>query len=276
MPYQKFSEIPKLLKDLSDPPKELYYLAKEDSGAAQNDIMDIFDNCVAVVGSRRMTDYGRRVLDKLIPQLVFEKKTIVSGFMYGTDQYAHQTCVDNGGKTIAVLGWGIDKKLFDYDKKLAEQIINSGGLLISEWETQEGALWTFPSRNRIVAALAKEVFVIEAAEKSGSLITANMAIKLKRKVWAVPGPITSKTSVGTNNLISERKARMWIGKNQQQKLITDNPILSVLENESLSTDELARKVGRSVVEIGAELSILLLSGKVMERGGKYYIEENAD
>ena len=69
---------------------------------------------------------------------------------------------------------------------------------------------------------------------------------------------------------------MWIGKNQQQKLITDNPILSVLENESLSTDELARKVGRSVVEIGAELSILLLSGKVMERGGKYYIEENAD
>ena len=276
MPYQKFSEIPKLLKDLADPPKQLYYLAKEDSGAAQNDVMDIFDNCVAVVGSRRMTDYGRRVLDKLIPQLVFEKKTIVSGFMYGTDQYAHQSCVDNGGKTIAVLGWGIDKKLFDYDKKLAEQIINSGGLLISEWETQEGALWTFPSRNRIVAALAKEVFVIEAAEKSGSLITANMAIKLKRKVWAVPGPITSKTSAGTNNLIAEGKARMWIGKNQQQKLITDNPILSVLENESLSTDELARKVGRSVVEIGAELSILLLSGKVMERGGKYYIEENAD
>lgn len=261
-------EIPKLLKDLSDPPKELFYQGNLDMG--------IFDNCVAVVGSRRMTDYGRRVLDKLIPQLVFEKKTIVSGFMYGTDQYAHQTCIDNGGKTIAVLGWGIDKKLFDYDKKLAEQIVNSGGLLISEWETQEGALWTFPARNRIVAALAKEVFVIEAAEKSGSLITANLALKLKRKVWAVPGPITSKTSVGTNNLIAEGKARMWIGKNQQQKLITDNPILNILENESLSADELARKMSKSVIEIGSELSILLLSGKVMERGGKYYIEESVD
>lgn len=276
MPYQKFSEIPKLLKDLSDPPKQLYYLAKEGFWTSQNNVVDIFENCVAVVGSRRMTDYGRRVLDKLIPQLVFEKKTIVSGFMYGTDQYAHQVCIDNGGKTIAVLGWGIDKKLFDYDKKLAEQIVNSGGLLISEWETQEGTNWTFPVRDRIIAALAAEVFITEAAEKSGSLITANQAIKLKRKVWAVPGPITSKTSVGTNNLIADGKAKMWLPGVSQTKLNIDNPLLVILENEALSTDELARKVGRSIVEIGAELSILLLSGKVIERGGKYYIEENVD
>ncbi|MBI3559018.1 DNA-processing protein DprA [Candidatus Gottesmanbacteria bacterium] len=237
--------------------------------------MDIFKNCVAVVGSRRMTDYGRRVIEKLIPQLIFEKKTVVSGFMYGTDQYAHQTTINNGGKTIAVLGWGINKKLEDYDKKLAEEIIASGGLLISEWEEQEGALWTFPARNRIVAALSDEVFVIEAAEKSGSLITAGMAAKLKRQVWAVPGPITSKTSVGTNNLIAEGKAKMWLANatvNRQQT--TDNsPILDILENESLTADELARKLNKSIVAIGTELSMLLLNGVILERSGKYYLTD---
>ena len=256
--------------DLSSPPKEIFYIAKEDSGRGQN---DIFKNCVAVVGSRRMTDYGRRVIEKLIPQLVFEKKTVVSGFMYGTDQYAHQTTINNGGKTIAVLGWGVNKKLEDYDKKLAEEIINSGGLLISEWEEQEGALWTFPARNRIVAALSDEVFVIEAAEKSGSLITARMAEKLKRKVWAVPGPITSKTSVGTNNLIAEGKAKMWLGQPQQQKLNINDPILNILENESLTADELARKLNKSIVAIGTELSMLLLNGVILERSGKYYLTD---
>lgn len=266
MLYQKLSKIPEKLLDLSSPPKEIFYQGRLD--------LKIFANCVAVVGSRRMTEYGRRVIEKLIPQLVFEKKTIVSGFMYGTDQYAHQTTINNGGKTVAVLGWGINKKLEDYDKKLAEEIIDSGGLLISEWEDQEGALWTFPARNRIVAALSDEVFVIEAAEKSGSLITAGMAAKLKRTVWAVPGPITSKTSVGTNNLIAEGKAKMWTGlATSHQSLVTGNPILDILENESLTADELTRKLNKSIVEIGTELSMLLLNGVILERSGKYYLTD---
>lgn len=266
MDYPKLPKIEKL-QDLSSPPNELFYKGDLD--------MDIFNNCVAVVGSRRMTDYGSQVLDKLIPQLVFDKKTIVSGFMYGTDQYAHQKTIENGGKTIAVLGWGIDRKLFDSDKKIADQIIASGGLLISEWETQEGARWTFPVRDRIIAALSDEVFIIEAAEKSGSLITANQAIKLKRKLWAVPGPITSKTSVGTNKLIADGKAQMWISNiNNPISQSSNNPILQVLENEALSADELARKMNRSVIEIGAELSILLLSGKIIERSAKYYLADD--
>lgn len=271
MLYQKLSKIPEKLLDLSSSPKEIFYIAKEDSGRGQNDIMDIFENCVAVVGSRRMTEYGRRVIEKLIPQLVRQGQTIVSGFMYGTDQYAHQTTINNGGKTIAVLGWGINKKLENYDQKLAEEIINSGGLLISEWEEQEGALWTFPARNRIVAALSDEIFVVEAAEKSGSLITAGMAGKLKRTVWAVPGPITSKTSVGTNNLIATGQAKMWLSEPQQQKLNIDDPILNILENESLTADELARKLNKSIVEIGTELSLLLLNGSILERSSKYYL-----
>ncbi len=264
MTFPKLPPIKKL-QDLSSPPKQLYYSGNYEPG--------IFKNAVAVVGSRRITEYGKRVIEKIIPKLVFDKKTIISGFMYGTDQYAHQTCLDNGGRTVAVLGWGIDKKLSGYDKKLAEQIIESGGIIISEWETQEGTNWTFPVRDRLIAALANEVIVTEAAVKSGALITVRDAVKLKRKIWAVPGPITSKTSEGTNNLIASGTAEIYLGQTTQQTLTFDNPILSLLQNESLSADELARKLNKPVMAIGSELTILLLSGKILEKGGKYYLGE---
>lgn len=255
-----------LLKDLSTPPKEIYVIGKWNP--------DIFKNCVAVVGSRRMTDYGRRVIEKIIPRLVFEKKIIVSGFMYGVDQYAHQICVESGGKTIAVLGWGINYKLTGFDLKLAQKIIETGGLIISEWEKQKPTLWTFPSRNRLVAALSKEVIIIEAAESSGSLITARIARKLKRKIWAVPGPITSKTSVGTNSLIANGLANMWLGTPLQVKTYKNKePLFDLLENEALTTNEIARKLNLPVSNIGAQLSLLTISGQLIERGGKYYLND---
>src|SRR3989338_945706 len=137
MQYQYLPDwrsVPELsgLLDLPNSPKQLYYIGAWNPG--------LFTNCVAIVGSRRMTEYGRRVIEKIIPQLVFQKKTIISGFMYGVDQYAHQVCIENGGKTIAILGWGINRILEDSDKKLAESIISSGGLLMSEWEEQKPAL----------------------------------------------------------------------------------------------------------------------------------------
>lgn len=263
--WRKVTELSKLT-DLSTPPKEIYYIGKWTP--------QIFENCIAVVGSRRMTDYGRRVIEKIIPQLVFEKKTIVSGFMYGVDQYAHQICVENGGKTIAVLGWGINYKLTGFDLKLAQKIIETGGLIISEWETQKPNLWTFPSRNRLVAALSKEVIIIEAAASSGSLITARIARKLKRKIWAVPGPITSKTSVGTNNLIASGQASMWLDTPPQVKTSKNKePLFDLLENESLTTNEIARKLNLPVSSIGAQLSLLTISGQLIERGGKYYLND---
>lgn len=255
-----------LLRDLPDPPKILYYAGRWNAS--------LFANCVAVIGSRRMTEYGRRVIEKIIPALVFEKKTIVSGFMYGVDQYAHKICIENGGKTIAVLGWGMQQKLENGDRKLAEKIIESGGVLLSEWEDQKPTLWTFPVRNRIVAALSHEILVVEAAAKSGSLITANIGLKLKRALWAVPGPITSSTSVGTNALIAEGKARMWV---QHDAMVTqqfDDPILSMLSSESLSASEIARKLNKSIAEIGAQLSMFELSGQVIAKGGKYYPRQN--
>lgn len=259
--WKKFSQLKSLL-DLSTPPKHLYFSGRRN--------LKIFENCVAVVGSRKMSDYGTRVVEKVVPDLVSKGKTVVSGFMYGVDQYAHRVCVENGGKTIAVLGWGIDTRLDGEDLKLAQKIITSGGLVISEWESQKASHWTFPARNRIVAGLCKEVIVIEAATSSGSLITARLALKLKRELWAVPGPITSRTSMGTNNLIANSQAKMWLGESPENLIKSDNPLLQILDNEALSADEMARKLNKPVSEIGSQLSLLLLSGHLIEKGGKYY------
>lgn len=263
--WQKISQLQKLL-DLSTPPKKLYFQGNLNP--------NIFENCVAIVGSRRMTNYGERAIEKIVPRLIQAGKTIVSGFMYGIDQYAHRVCVEGGGKTIAVLGWGIDKKLTGEDLKLAKKIIQTGGVLLSEWQSQQPTHWTFPARNRIVAALSEEVIVVEAAQKSGSLITARLANKLKRTLWAVPGPITSRTSVGTNNLLATGVAKMWLGETAQiPRQSDDDPILETLLNEALTTSELARKLNMPVAETGAKLSILLLSGQVTEIDGKYYIAD---
>lgn len=254
------------LKDLSNPPKNLFYQGTWDP--------QLFTHCVAIVGSRRMTQYGRLVVEKIIPQLVFEKKTIVSGFMYGVDQYAHAQTLACGGKTIAVLGWGISRRLEGSDRKLAENIIGSGGLLLSEWEHQSATLWTFPVRNRIVAALSEDVIVVEAGIKSGSLITANIARKLGRRLWAVPGAITSNQSAGTNVLIDSGMAHAWLGSGVRQMVIPDDPILQSLSDEALTPSELARKLKKPVEEIGAQLSLMALTGQIVEQAGKYYVGKN--
>jgi DNA processing protein len=235
----------------------------------------IFDKCVAVVGSRQMTEYGRRAVEKIIPQLIQDGWTIVSGFMYGVDQAAHRAAIQSGGRTVAVLGWGINQKLEESDQKLADKIINTGGLLISEWVDQMAARWTFPMRNKIVAAISQEVIVVEAATKSGSLITVEMALKLGKKVWAVPGPITSRVSEGTNALISSGQASIWVPNFQlpitNLKSNSNDPILKILENECLDASEIARKLNKPIDQIGAQLSLLTLTGAIIEREGKYHV-----
>lgn len=263
--WQEIAELKKL-HDLSTPPKNLYFSGRWNP--------KIFENCVGIVGSRRMTDYGQRAIEKIVPQLVQQGNTVVSGFMYGVDSWAHQVCVDSGGLTIAVLGWGIDKKLTGEDLKLAKKIISTGGILLSEWQSQQPTHWTFPARNRIVAGLCQELIIIEAAQKSGSLITARIANKLHRKVWSVPGPITSRTSFGTNNLIAAGLAKMWLGTiSQTPALTSDDPILEMLDRQAQTADELARNLNLPISDIGAKLSILLLSGQVTEIEGKYYITD---
>ncbi len=255
------------LLDLKDPPKQLFFKGKWEEG--------IFNKCAGVVGSRRMTEYGRRVVEMVVTELVQAGYTIISGFMYGIDQEAHRKALEIGGKTIAILGHGINWPLFEREKKLEAEILAKGGLIISEWEEQAPTLWTFPLRNRLVVGMSSRIVVVEAGEKSGSLITANLAVKYGRELYSVPGMITSRSSAGTNSLIREGKARLWMGgKTIEQMKIFDNPILNLLADEELAVDEIARKLSRRVEEVAGELMKLSLSGQVAERGGKYLVAEN--
>lgn len=253
------------LRDLTSPPKQLYYRGAWDE--------KLFTKCAAVVGSRRMTQYGRMAVEKLVPQLVEKGYTIVSGFMYGVDQAAHRESLACGGRTIAVLGWGINWDGLDSaDNKLMGEI-EKNGLVLSEWEEQKPTLWTFPQRNRIVAAISQELYVVEAAVKSGALITAKIAQKLKRTIWAIPGPITSKTSQGTNQLLADGHARMWIPSNNSQKKGegSDDPIVKLLGSDPMNASDIARTLGQPIDKIGAQLSLLVLEGYVMEREGTFYV-----
>ena len=244
---------------------------------------------LAIVGSRRMTDYGRRVLEMIMPDLVQAGLIIVSGMMYGVDQEAHKLCLKYGGKTIAVLGWGIEwPGLTREDRELQEKIAKEG-LVISEWEKKKPELWTFPARNRIVAGLADSVLVTEAALKSGSMVTVTWAQKFGKSVLAIPGPITSKVSAGTNQLIAAGRAKMVLSaedilcsyglQRTPTQLVmftgaerTNNfphRILELLENEPLTTDEMVRILCDKVEKINVVLTEMNLSELIEERNGKW-------
>jgi len=241
---------------------------------------------LAIVGSRRMSDYGKRVIEKWMPTLVQKGITIVSGFMYGVDQTAHQACLDNGGKTIAVLGWGIDMKVSSEDENLYQKILEVDSLIVSEYEGElEGAPWTFPERNRIVAGVSDAVLVIEAAERSGSLITARLARQFGKPLLAVPGLVTNRVAEGTNNLIKNGKAvmitsaedvlmEMGLGVGQIKmefgKKFPLNPILEALESGEKSADELSRVLKMSVSRLMEEILVMELDGLIEEKSGKYF------
>lgn len=226
--YKDDPEYPELLKKIGkEAPKQLYFkssyseissrFSPEGALRAQKfqnthskipDAPNIFEDCLAVVGSRRLTSYGKRAIEKIVGEIAISGVTIVSGFMYGGDAAAHGAAVRVGGRTIAVMPCGIERIHPEDQKQLYDEILGNNGLIISEYEgDMQPALWTYPRRNRIVAGLAKAVLVIEAGEESGSLITANYARKFKRKIFALPGPITSSVSAGTNQLI-KRGAEM--------------------------------------------------------------------
>ncbi len=245
-----------------DVPKSLWQMGEADLGS--------FEKCAAVIGSRRMTNYGRQVTEKLIAELVGEGWVIVSGGMYGVDIAAHNAAIECGGKTVVVLGMGI--KNCDLDARMIQKILSRGGLILSEWDDQKGALWTFPRRNRIVAAMCQRIYVVEAGIKSGSLITVEIGEKLGRKIWAVPGPVTSKVSEGTNMLIATDRAKLWTPGNVIERRSSNNTeIYTLLQSEILSIDEIAIILSRPAAEIGAELTMMQLKGEVGERGGKYYL-----
>lgn len=300
---------PALLKELGkDAPKQLYYKGNWDE--------NIFENCLAVVGSRRMTSYGKQITEKLITQIVgadlcvcpnrantqvrpYNGITIVSGFMYGIDAQAHKAALDAGGRTIAVMPCGIDLVHPEYQGDLYQEILENNGLVVSEYEGSFlPTLWTYPRRNRIVAGLSKAALIVEAGEKSGSLITANFAKKFGRKVFVVPGPLTSSLSVGICQLIREGAevitgandvldffnmsvgADLYVCPMKEQGEHTGSPlrglqlieqkIIQELEQEPMEIDFLARFCKVSAAEIGTTISMMQIKGMIREENGKYY------
>ena len=186
----------KLLKEIKNPPEVLYYKGE----FATN------ENYFAIVGTRRCSTYGKEIALEIAGQLSEAGLTIVSGLAPGIDTFCHQAVVERKGKTIAVLGTGIDDQSI-YPKsniKLAKKILETGGCLISEYPPgTPGTQFTFPQRNRIISGLSLGVLVVEAKEKSGALITAQWAKKQGRKIFAVPGPIHSLNSKGCHYLIKQ-------------------------------------------------------------------------
>lgn len=190
---------PSSLHDISDAPRELYYLGDIESAMAQPRL--------AIVGSRKVSAYGKSVTTKLARAVAEHGVTIVSGLALGVDGLAHQAALEAGGKTIAVLPSGLDTIYPAAHYQLAQRILEQGGALISEYPLSSEPFKTnFVSRNRIVSGISDGVLITEAALKSGSLHTATFARKQGKTLMAVPGNITSELSAGTNNLIKAGRA----------------------------------------------------------------------
>ena len=186
---------PQILKNIYDFPKKLYI--KGNKAILNN-------TSIAIVGCRENTKYGEKVAKSFAYHLAKNNIVIISGLARGIDSYAHIGAIYAKGKTIAVLGNGLDITYPKENKILADKIIEYGGCLISEYPIgTEPSKMNFPARNRIISGMSQGVVVVEAKERSGSLITADFALEQGKNVFAVPGPITIQTSVGTNELIKQ-------------------------------------------------------------------------
>lgn len=275
-------EYPKLLKEIPFPPEKIYYKGNWNAS--------IFENCLAVVGSRRMTAYGKQITTKLVSEISSAGVTIVSGFMYGIDATAHKAAVDAGSRTIAVMPCGIDMIHPQYQESLYNEILENNGLVISELEGSfPPVIWTYPKRNRIVAGLSKATMVVEAGKKSGSLITAGLAKSYKRRLMVVPGTLTSLNSQGILQLIKEGADIVTNSEDvlasydtirfESPKVLSrlsslnsfEQAVLEELQREPMKVDDISRFIKKSVAEIGTMLSLMQLRGLLLEEGGKYYI-----
>lgn len=268
---------PSLLKEIYDPPVVLYYKGN----------IDDLKKTIAVVGTRKITGYGKFVTEKLTQDLVKAGFIVVSGLARGVDSIAHKTTVDEGGRTIAVLGGGIRKIFPPENITLSKKIIESDGAIISEYPPDYPHLaGNFPSRNRIIAGLCIATLITEAAKDSGSLITARLALEQGREVFSVPGPITSNVSAGTAYLIKEG-ANLTVSAEDILETLgyentqtspedlskvseSDRKILEVLQNETKHIDEIARDLKRSIADVSASLLKMEILKLVKNLGGGNY------
>ena len=270
----KDKDYPTLLSKIKNPPFVLY-------GKGNSKILSSIS--FAVVGARRTTHYGREVTAIFTQDLVHAGFTIVSGLAMGVDGISHKTTLDSNGKTVAVLGCGVDCCNPSENLSLYKRIIEEGGAIVSELSlSHPPTKGSFPARNRIIAGLSLGILVTEGGEDSGSLITANYALSFNRRIFAVPGPITSSLSKGPFKLIQKGaklvtsaedilvelkidNGKLKIGDEKERRkkgTKEEEEILKILENESLHFDEIVRRSQFSSSKIGSLLSIMEIKGLV--------------
>lgn len=274
----KPQDFPSLLKEIPFLPKEMYLIGKlplEDA---------IY---LAVVGTRKFSNYGKEACEKIIGGLKGYNFVIVSGLALGIDSIAHHAAMENNLPTAAIPGSGLnDKVLHPHSNlKLAKQIIEAGGCLLSEFPPDYPAgLHTFPQRNRIIAGISAGTLIIEAPERSGALITAGFALDFNRDVFAVPGSIFNENSKGTNKLIKMGAIPVMSSEDildafdvpyEGENLKLNLPSLSPLEQKIIEAltdpmpkDDLIRKLNLAVHEINPTLTMMQLNGIIKESGGE--------
>jgi DNA processing protein len=252
---------------------------------------------VAIVGTRRVSAYGRQVTEELGAFLARNGITIVSGLARGVDAIAHQAAIKAGGRTLAVLGCGVDRIYPPENRQLAEKMMSSGAIISDYAPGTPPDSANFPPRNRIISGLSMAVVVVEAGETSGALITAQFAIDQGREVFAVPGNILALQSKGTNRLIQEG-ARPLLGAQDvldvlnlervtEQRAVrkvlpsdsVERQLMGVLSQEPLHVDEIRNQTGLSIDRVSATLVMMELKGLVRQVGGMNYVavrEEQAE
>lgn len=273
-------EYPSLLREIPSSPPVLY---------VRGEVSPADEWAVAVVGTRRMSAYGEAVTRRLVTDLVAAGLTIVSGLALGVDALAHQVALESGGRTIAVLGSGVDRLYPARNRGLATRIMRQGAVVSDYPLGTPPDATNFPPRNRIVSGLARGTLVIEAGEQSGALITASFALEQGREVLAVPGSIFARNSRGPNALIRDGATpvleaadviqaldlEMVLPQREVRELIPDNNeerlLLSFLSDEPCHVDELGRASALEAAELSSLLAIMELKGLVRRVGAMSYV-----
>lgn len=271
---------PKILKEIHDPPKALYVKG----GFSSKD-----EIAIGIVGTRNYTSYGKQVTENIAGDLAKTGITIVSGLAKGIDTWAHKAALERNGRTIAVLGSAVDSKSVypSCNRKLADKITENGAVISEYPQEVKSERWFFAQRNRIISGLSLGILVVEAPEKSGALITAACALEQNREVFAIPGSIYSKNSIGTNKLIQmgaklvtkandileelnlpliEEEKKSFKPKTKQEEIL-----LNILTKEPIHIDEITKKSKLDTRLVSSTLIMLELKGIVKNTGGGHYI-----
>ncbi len=276
------SRFPPMLLQISDPPEGLY---------VRGNLKD--HPCISVVGTRRLTAYGKRATRDIVQGVVSSGLGIISGMAFGIDAEAHKATLEAGGYTIAILATGIDDETL-YPREhvsLAHQILKSGGAIISEQPPRSPSFkYAFPKRNRLIAGMTPATLVVEASPDSGSLITARLALEENREVMAVPGSIYSSASNGCFELIKLGAKPVRNADDVLKTLAFDRPELMAASRASLPMteaecrvyaalespshiDDLSRRLGLSAAAISATLSLLDMKGYIVHQGGQIWLKK---